>query len=279
MVRSLNAGVSGLEQFQQEMDVIGNNIANVNTTGFKAGRVEFADAFSQTVAEPTAGSSTSASTAGIQVGSGVTTTAIQNLFTPGTIARTNQPTDLAIAGEGFFLVRDPLTSKEYLTRAGNFQLDDQKHLVTTTGLRVQGYSDPGLSTVGDLTIDTTGAPATATLDSWSIDAAGKIQLHLSDKTDFVRGQVLLQSVTAPQMLTKEGNNLYSGFASAGPLAAPAAPGSAGLGRLQGSALELSNVDLANEFAGLITTQRAFQASSRIITSTDLLLQEVVNLVR
>ena len=121
--------------------------------------------------------------------------------------------------------------------------------------------------------------STIPVASYAIDQTGKINVRLSDGTEFVRGQVLLQNFTDPQVLVKEGDNLYSGLSSAGPLATPASPGSSGLGKVESGALELSNVDLANEFASLITTQRAFQANARIITTSDEMLQELLTLKR
>ena len=107
---------------------------------------------------------------------------------------------------------------------------------------------------------------------------------MSDGSDFVRAQILLQNFSDPAALMKEGNNLFSGIGAAGPLggsATPTAavPGTNGLGEIQSGALELSNVDLASEFTNLITTQRAYQANARIITTSDEMLQELVNLKR
>ena len=281
MLNSLNIGLSGLEQFQQEISVIGNNVANISTTGYKSGRVMFADSFSQTLQSSSGGSGVASNTPSVQVGTGVATAAIQNAFTQGPVSATEEPSHLAIKGNGFFVVRDPLTNAEYLTRAGDFRLDSAGRLVTSSGMRVQGYTDSGLSTMGDLVVDATGAPAGATggVNSYSFDAQGKLTVKLSDNTTFVRGQVLMQHVTDPQALFKEGGNLYSGQANAGALAAPAAAGTNGLGTIQGYALEGSNVDLSAELTGLISTQRAFQASSRLITTTDDLMQEIVNLKR
>jgi len=283
MLRSLNSGVSGIQQFQQQLDVIGNNIANVNTTGYKSARVDFADAFSQTLRDSAPGTGALSATTAMQIGTGVTTASIQNQYSQGAVTRTGVGTDLAVTGQGFFLVRDSLTSTTYATRAGDFRLDRNGYLVTNDGFRVQGYSDAGLGTQGDILIDATGAPPTAaagaTVASFTIDPYGKINVRLTDGTEFVRGQILLQNFQDPQALVKEGSNLYSGLSAAGPLATPGAPGSTGLGTVQAGALELSNVDLANEFSTMITTQRAFQASSRIITTSDEILQEIVNLKR
>ncbi|WCJ58222.1 flagellar hook-basal body complex protein [Fontisphaera persica] len=283
MMRSLNSGVSGIQQFQTSMDVIGNNIANVNTVGFKSARISFADAFSQSLRPAAPGSGNTSATPAMQVGTGVTTAAIKNTFLQGALTRTGVATDLGISGEGFFLVRDSLSGATYATRAGDFRLDQNGYLVTNQGLRVQGYADSGLTTLGDIQINATGAPATASptavVENFAVDAEGRITVRLSDGTQFVRGQILLQRFQDPQVLTKEGNNLYANLAAAGPLAQPAAPGTQGLGRVEAGALELSNVDLSNEFAQLITTQRAFQANARIISSSDELLSELVNLKR
>ncbi|HWQ90733.1 MAG TPA: flagellar hook-basal body complex protein [Clostridia bacterium] len=274
MLRSLNSGVSAMQQFQQEMDVIGNNIANVNTTGFKGARVDFADALSQTLQGNGAGGL-------VQVGNGVTTGTITNQFVQGPISSTGTPTDLAISGEGFFTVCDPVSGEAFATRAGDFHVDGAGYVVTATGMRLQGYSDAGLSSLGDIRLDNTGAPggSTANVKSYTFEPDGKLTLNLADGTTFTRAQVLLQHFRSPQALRKEGNNLFSGLAAAGPLSTPTAPKTNGVGFLVGSALEMSNVDLADQFSEMITTQRAFQASARVITTSDELLQELVNLKR
>jgi flagellar hook protein FlgE len=180
-------------------------------------------------------------------------------------------------------VRDTVTNTQYVTRAGDFQVDANGYLVTNTGNRVQGFSDAGLSTTGDIKIDTAGMPATsdpnASMLSYSVDTQGHVIVNLSDGTSFVRGQILLQNFQNPQALVKEGNNLYSSLAAAGPLAAPAPPGTNGLGTIQAGALELSNVDISNEMANLITAQRAFEANAKIVTTSDEMLQTLVNIKR
>jgi flagellar hook protein FlgE len=274
MPLSLNTAVSGLQQFQEQIDVIGNNIANVNTTGFKDARVDFEDVFSQALG----GSSPSN-----QVGMGVTTGAIQNNFSPGTVSTTGVGSDLAITGQGFFVVKDATDSAQYVTRDGTFQLDANGYLVTNGGQRVQGYSDAGLTTLGDLKIDATGAPATAapgaTVKSWSVDSSGKISVTLSDNTTFVRGQVLLQNFSNPGALIKQGANLYVGQQLGG--AAGATHGTRDQWHEHDStgALEASNVDLTAEMTNMITAERAFQANARVITTSDEIMQEVNGLKR
>jgi flagellar hook protein FlgE len=272
MVRSLNSGVSGIQQFQGKLDVIGNNIANSNTLGFKSGRADFEDSFSQSL---------SGGTTNYQIGTGVSTATVRSLFMQGTLSRTLVPTDAAIEGDGFFIVRDPVSSNTFATRAGAFDVDAQGYLVTSDGYRVQGYQDSTLTVRGDIRIDDSGKPAgdTGVYKRYNIDTEGRINVALSTGTTFVRGQILLQRFQNPNALVKEGNNLFTGMDAAGALAQMEAPRTNGLGQILNGYLEMSNVDIANEFTSMITTQRGFQASARIITTTDEMLQEVVNLKR
>lgn len=281
MLTSLSTGVSGLENFQRDMDIIGNNIANVDTYAFKSSRADFADTFSETLRVSSTGSATSNSQPAMQVGSGVTISDVVNDWNQGALNTTGVQTDLAVSGNGFFMVKDALSGVSYATRAGNFQVDANGYLVTSSGLRVQGYSDTTLTTIGDIKIDTTGYTGTTTptpqMSSFTIDQQGRINVNMSDGTSFVRGQVLLQSFQAPQMLVKQGGNLYTGMSAAGPLATPGAPDTGGLGVIQSGALESSNVDLSTEMANMITAQRAFEANSKIITTSDEMLQVLNNL--
>ena len=277
MLRSLDSGISALQQFQQSMDVIGNNIANVDTIGFKGANVQFADSFSQTLsAAGTAGS--------MQIGTGVVTSSIANNFAQGAVSNTGVATDLAVNGNGFFTVKDSVGGATFVTRDGQFKVDPSGYLVTTTGLRVQGYTSfdnsvPPVGTLGDIRINNNVSGSAATITSYGFDTQGKVNVRLSDGTQFVRGQVLLTSYLSPEQLVKEGNNLYSGMTGAGAIVSNGKPGSSGLGTLVASSLEMSNVDLASQMSSLITTQRAFQANAKIITASDEMLQELVNLKR
>ena len=278
MIGSLQTGVSGLQQFQEDLQVIGNNIANVNTNGYKSTSMDFEDQLSQSLAN---GSNP------MQIGEGVATAAINSDFTQGTINTTGNPTDLAISGDGFFVVKDTSSGATFVTRDGQFNLDANGFLVTANGDRVQGFTGSSTSTIGDLQINnataiaalndtTTPAP---TITSYSINAAGQINASLSDNTSGVIGQIVLQNFTNPQGLMKEGENLYTYSATAGPLAAPVAPNSAGLGKIQSFAVESSNVDLATQMADLITAQRSFEANAKIVTTSDEILQDLINLKR
>lgn len=271
MLNSLSTAVTGLQQFQTRIDVIGNNIANVNTTAYKGARITAADTFSETLRE--------ASGQSLQVGSGVSTSSISSVFKEGSLYATGKSTDVAIGGKGFFVVKDPSTGQSFVTRDGSFEFDPQGYLVTQGGLRVQGFSDSSLSARGDLRWVSANAPAGAVAAERSIDGSGRLRVPLGDGTYHTFGQVLLQDFSSPQSLVKAGGNLYGGFGEAGPLAQAVAPGTSGLGSLKVEQLEGSNVDLAQEFSSLITAQRGFQANSRIISTSDEVLQELINLKR
>ncbi|HTS18849.1 MAG TPA: flagellar hook-basal body complex protein [Verrucomicrobiae bacterium] len=282
MLQALTSAVSGLNAFQQEIDVIGNDIANVSTIAYKSATTDLADSFSQTLANSDLGGDSS-----VQIGLGVVTAGIFNQFNQGAINPTGVATDLAISGNGFFVVKDAISGAEFVTRAGDFQLDASGYLVTPGGLRVQGYTDPSLTTLGDIKIDASNMPAAdaavdATMTSYAIDQQGRVDITLSDGTTYVTGQILMQNFSNPNGLVKEGNNLYGGIGVSGPIGGavdptPAAPGTNGMGTIQSGALEQSNVDLSSEFASLIQTQRAFQANARIITTSDEMLQDLVDM--
>lgn len=326
LVASLDTGVSALETFSQGMQVISNNIANVNTIGYKGQTAEYADNFSDLLQQgaPSSASGTGSNLDSLQLGTGVNLQSARSSFAQGTLTSTGSDTDLGISGNGFFTVRDSINNVNYVTRAGDFRLDDQGYLVTSQGYRVQGLNDGSAtydatsvngaltytqtatapSAVGDMKIDfnigigngltnSTGGAFTdaqvaadaPTMKSFTVDAQGNVIIGLSNGDTMVRGQVLLQNFSDPNALTRDGSNLFSNMGAAGPIggvtlsAANNAPGTNGLGSIQVGTQELSNVDLSQQFADMITTQRSFQAGSRIITVSDTLLEEVINLKR
>lgn len=275
MLLSLDSGVSALDQFQQDLNVIGNNIANVDTVGFKSANMQFADALSQTLGANSAGVE--------QIGTGVVTSSITDAFTQGSITSTGVPSNLAIDGNGFFVVQDPSSGEQYVTRDGNFTVNSQGYLVTSTGMYVQGYTSSGgtLGTsTGSIQISSASAPAghtTSAVQSYTIGSNGDVNILLADGTQYTGGQILLQNFTSPTQLTSVGNNLYNGMANAGPLATPGAPSSSGLGTLVSGSLEMSNVDLASQLTALITAQRGFEANAQTVTTSNEVLQDLVNL--
>lgn len=273
MLRSMYSGVSGMRGFQTKLDVIGNNIANVNTVGFKAGRVMFKDIMSQTVSGVTA--PVDAESGGInakQIGLGVSIGSIDTLHTGGSAMTTNNPLDLRIDGDGFFLVK--LTADQdvpFLTRAGDFHLDAARQLVTSDGLLVCNAD-------GDIL-----EPIDPEVTAFSISANGMIVQKMNTGETLEGAQIGVTKVTNPEGLEKIGGNLYRVTLNAvadGELEYTN-PNNAelGTGAIVAGQLEMSNVDLTGEFTEMIVAQRGFQANSRIITTSDEVLQEVVNLKR
>jgi flagellar hook protein FlgE len=280
LIGTMGSGVSALRTFEKGLEVIGNNIANVNTTGYKSAQTKYADSFSNVLKRSAGGAAVT------QVGSGVELAGISTNFSQGSLSTTGNPTDLGISGNGFFRVKNPTDGTDYATRAGDFRFDDNGYLVTPAGLRVQGLTGTGLATVGDIKLGT--PPTGQQLRSAVIDPNGSVVEYYSDGSASTNNQILLQNYTDKTALVKEGGNLYTGMIAAGPVGAASgsialksdgtnSPTSNGLGSIQAGTLELSNVDLTDEFANLITTQRSFQAGSRIITVSDTVLEDIVNL--
>jgi len=281
----MGSGVSALRTFMKGLEVIGDNIANVNTTGYKASEAKYADSFSNILQRSSPSGTGNGNTPAIGVGTGVTLSGINTNFNQGSLASTGKITDLGISGNGFFHVKNPIDGTEYASRAGDFRWDDQGFLVTAQGYRVQGATGAGLSTVDDIKLGT--PPSGAERQSVSIDKLGNVVEFYSDGSSATTNQLLLQNYNDTSALVREGNNLYSGLLAAGPIGAASggsaldatanAPGTNGLGSIQSGTLELSNVDLTDQFANLITTQRSFQAGSRLVTVSDTVLEDIVNL--
>lgn len=329
MLRSMFSGVSGLKSFQTKLDVIGNNISNVNTYGFKKERTIFKDLISQTQAGASAPSATRGGVNAIQVGLGSQLAAIDTVHNPGSMQSTGRTLDLAISGDGFFMVADsaadaaptpddmedltqnPLladgfTNIQY-TRAGNMYMDkygylvngDGKYLVGvanenlyaevdpdaesmsdddradlaqgTDNLYVDGQITPAAGTTGPLRIPTNAQSMSISQDGsvYYVDVNGKLQFA---------GQALLAKFPNASGLEKTGSNYFQMSANSGdPLVQVGTQ--AGIGSVNSSFLEMSNVDLSEEFTEMIVAQRGFQANSRIITTSDEILQELVNLKR
>ena len=313
MERSLETGASGIRQFQVALDTIGNNLANINTTSYKAGRVDFSDTLLQTLKPGTGDTANASGTAPIQVGNGAQVSSIETDFSQGAIDQTGVSTDLAINGDGYFLVKNTASPSQevYATRAGDFHVDDNGYLVNSLGYRVQGQTTPQASNTqfptlngqfvsasSDILMSNAssavlqaappngpGLPpssATAGISAINIDSSGNINVLLTDGSQYIRGQIALVRFNNPQALLKEGNNLYSGLTAGGPSVAisKGAPAqSDSLGKIESGSLEISNVDISREFTNLITAQRALQANAKVVTASDDVLQQVIGVVR
>ena len=413
MLRSMYSAISGLQAHQARLDVIGNNIANVNTVGYKASRMTFKEIFSQTIKGASAPQGNGGGTNPQQIGLGVAIASIDTLFTRGGAQRTDNPTDLSIDGNGFFIVSNG--ESILYTRAGNFSFDSNGNLVTPDGYKVLGWmstdgktvntdtgnlvpinlknwfgmepstttqleiggnlnastginqsisyniivydtqggshvatitftrqdpntwnwsvtsQDPYISSVdgsGTITFGSDGKIAPNTQTSWTLNfnmntqltnaQIGPVNIDLSKLTMFstetdlrelskngneagalqsinidkygvvsgiysngrkqVIGQIALADFQNPMGLEKVGNTMFINTVNSGEPMIGAA-GSGTRGSINPGTLEMSNVNLANEFVDMITTQRGFQANAKVITVSDEMLQDLVNMKR
>lgn len=284
MLRSLFAGISGLRVNQTMLDVTGNNIANANTTGFKSSTTVFQDTLSQMLTNASSAGTARGGTNPMQVGLGVQVGGIATNFGQGSSQITGRGSDLMLQGDGFFVVRQG--SENLYTRAGAFNFDNQGSLVTASGNRVQGYAldAAGNATGGlvDVTQDTASlspaVPAGVELTSWGIGADGKLRGVFSDGVQRDMAQLAVADFTNPMGLEKIGETSFRVSANSGDPQL-GVPGEGGNGKVLAGALEMSNVDLAAEFTNLILAQRGFQASSRVITTSDSVLEDLVNIKR
>ncbi|WP_342542758.1 flagellar hook-basal body complex protein [Paenisporosarcina sp. FSL H8-0542] len=274
MLRSMYSGVSGMKGFQTKLDVIGNNISNVNTIGYKKSTINFQDLLSQNLS----GSGVNS----MQVGLGSMTSAINVIHNPGSFMTTGVGSDVAINGDGFFVVQDPTvpansTADRYLTRAGNFVVNAQGNLVTSQGYNVIGRREPVTNPAiyEPIKIDSN------TYESFSINLLGEVVGKDANGTETIIASIAIAQPDNPAGLNKSGGSLYELTSKADSQTLTQMIGTATTNNVEvGSGmLEMSNVDLTEEFTEMIIAQRGFQANSRTITTSDEILQEVVNLKR
>lgn len=331
MIKGMYAGISGMKSQQTKLDVIGNNLANVGTTGFKSSRVVFKDMLYQNSSNAVGASNNLGGSNAKQVGLGVSIGSIDRIMAQGMMQPTGRALDVAMDGDGFFMVaKGPVAHQDddieldtdgtiqdaggreiFYTRDGSLSLDSEGYLVTSSGERVLGYSmesngtqgmeadgkinfidseDPDLESAEGL--KTLRIPDSVKMNdgttrkvmSYSIGKDGLITAVVEGGEIAVLGQLATASFKNPEGLEAVGNNMYLNSSNSG---APLV--SSGFGAdpddvrtngdiIQGM-LEMSNVDIAEQFTDLIVTSRAFQASSKIISTSDEILQDVVNLKR
>jgi flagellar hook protein FlgE len=285
MLRSLFAGISGLRVNQTMLDVTGNNIANANTAGFKASSTVFSDTLTQMLTASSApnGAGGLGGSNPIQVGLGVQVAATNTNFNQGSAQSTGRPTDLMLNGDGFFVVQRG--NDTTYTRAGAFTFDANHDLVTPGGGYVQAYpmnaaTPPAADTTAGLIKVTlpTDDGAGNDLQSYEIGRDGKVTCTFSDGGKQVIAQIAIADFANPMGLAKVGETSFAETTNSGPAVADIS-GTGTRGTMTAGQLEMSNVDLAAEFTNLILAQRGFQASSRIITTSDQVLEELVNIKR
>ena len=260
-MRALSIAATGMLAQQTNVEVIANNLANMNTTGYKAQRAAFQDLLYQNVQAAGAQSSDTGTllASGIQLGAGVRTAAVYRVTKAGDMKNTSNPYDVAINGSGYFRIQMPDGTDAY-SRDGNFQLSPEGQLVTQQGYTVQ----PGIA-----------IPATAT--AVTINTQGQVQATIP-------GQVATQTVGQLELtrfpneagLKALGDNLYSETASSGGPQA-GVPGSTGYGTIQQYFLETSNVDAVSEITSLIAAQRAYEMNSKVISTADQMMAETAKL--
>ena len=334
MMRSLYSGVYGLRSHQTRMDVIGANISNVNTIGFKGSRVTFRDVLYQTMGTPSAASD-EPMRGGVnptQIGLGVTITSIDVLNTRAGPQTTDRPHDVYVDGEGYFAVYNPGDGQVYYTRVGDFNFDPRGNLVDGNGNFVMGFrpeepiplgDEGGLGDTDDMEFPGMFVPggtdpeafnewlgeaigetidespwllnvnfgdeelySTQRIQQIGIGPDGTITAYVSGMGDDEEGAAQLMTLGRIYLfkfpnndgLQQVGNTYLLPTSNSG-YPAVVIPGTNGTGKTNTSRLEMSNVELAREFTDMIITQRGFQANSRIITVSDEMLQELVNLKR
>ena len=260
MLRSLHIARTGLDSHQMQLDVISNNLSNVSTTGFKRSRALFEDLLYQVIRQPGAQSSQQTQLpSGLQIGVGVRPVATERIHTQGSLQQTGNALDVAINGRGFFQVLMPDGSTAY-TRDGSFQMDSQGTLVTASGFAVQ----PNISIPADAQVIAIGRDGTV-----SVTQPGMA-------TPTTLGQLQLASFVHPAGRQSLGENLFAETAASG---APQVntPGTNGLGGLNQSFVETSNVNVAEELVNMIIAQRAYELNSRAITTADQMLQRLTQI--
>jgi flagellar hook protein FlgE len=282
MLRSLFAGISGLRVNQTMLDVTGNNIANANTIGFKSSNTVFQDTLSQMLTSGSAPSGGLGGTNPIQVGLGVQVAATNTNFNQGSNQTTGRATDMMLNGDGMFVLQRG--NETTYTRAGAFGWDENGTLVSPGGGRVQGYTTfdaAGVHTGGlsdiKLPADNGGTPP-SDLASYEIGRDGKLTCTFEDSSKTVVAQVAIADFNNPMGLARSGETSFTVTANSG-AAELGVVGEGSRGTLSTGSLEMSNVDLAAEFTNLILAQRGFQASSRVITTSDQVLEDLVNIKR
>ncbi|GLH74558.1 flagellar basal-body rod protein FlgG [Geothrix limicola] len=262
MMRAMWSAAAGMNVQQFNMDTISNNLANVNTTGYKKARAEFQDLLYQTVnLAGTSSSNNSTIPSGIQMGHGAKLQSLQRQYTTGNLRQTGNRFDMAIEGDGFFKVTTPDGTLAY-TRDGSFTTDQNGALVNSSGYLM----DPQITIPQD-TLSVTVAPD----GTVSVTQTGQTQPQ-------VVGQITITHFVNPTGLNQLGRNLMQPTLASGD-AIDGVPGTDGLGTINQGSLEVSNVDVAEEMVNMIIGQRAYEANSKTIQTVDNMLSLVNNLKR
>ncbi len=262
MIRSLYTAATGMIAQQLNLDVIANNLANVNTTGFKKSKADFQDLMYQIIEEPgTTANQAGTSPNGIQIGLGTRTASVGKIHSQGDFQSTENPLDLAIEGDGFFQVTLPNGDTAY-TRAGSFKLNETGQIVTADGFLLNPAITIPADTIG-ITISTDGKVSVK-------------QPGVATATEL--GQLQIARFQNPAGLRAKGRNLFEETESSG-AATLGNPGETGIGTIAQKFLEGSNVSVVEEIVQMVTGQRAYEANSKVIQTADSLLTIAISTKR
>jgi flagellar hook protein FlgE len=278
LIKGFSTALTAIKANSQLVDVTSNNISNVNTVGFKGQRADFADLFSQTIRSASAPSPLRGGLDQLQIGSGVQVDQIITDENQGSLNVTGGVTDMAIQGEGFFRLMDATGNDVRYTRAGDFHLDRNGDLIGQSGFFVCGRTDTNLDGVITAADSITKINIPSTARSVSIGQDGTVSYIDPAGVLQTAGQIVTAEFNNPAGLERLGSNMWSVAQDSGPenVNFPTQNGSGSI--IQGS-LESSNVDLASEFVHLVEGQRGFQAATRVVTTGDDMLQELMNMKR
>ncbi len=261
MIRALWTAASGMQAQQLNIDVISNNLANVNTTGFKKSRADFQDVMYQSVKTTGSPSTSSTQTAGIEIGLGTTPAAVTKVFTAGNITQSGNELDMAIEGDGFFQIQMPDGTTTY-TRSGSFKRDGQGRVVTSDGYPLM----PEMVVPNNTTKISVGSDGTVAV----------VQSGQSSATTI--GTIQLATFQNPAGLSSMGRNLYQVTDASGD-ATTGTPGQNGIGAISQGFLEMSNVNVMEEMVNMIVSQRAYEINSKAVQAADEMLQQANNMKR
>lgn len=255
MIKSLANGASGMRAQQTKMDIIGNNIANVQTTAYKRSKPNFSEMVRQALGDqgiPAAESPRPSEGSGVQVVS------IQRVLDQGNLLETKRQLDLAIEGRGYFKVLSP-DDTEFYTRDGSFLMNSEGMIVTASGYTLET----------DFTLD-------PEVVAFTVDTKGNVRTRLADGSEEEAGKIELYTFAAPEALRAEGNNLFTETEASGEAVA-GEPGEEGFGVIRQGYLESSNVELTQEMVSMIEAQRAYSLNARTIQTADQMWSQANNL--
>ena len=288
MMSGMYAAISGLDAHQTMLDVTANNLANVDTVGYKAQSAQFSDELSQLIAAGTSANGYSAGTNPLQVGLGTQVGSIDNVLTAGGTQTTGNPTDVLVQGNGWLRVANgnvsttpPAFDATQYTRAGNLTFNASGYLCTQTGQYVLGYGATQNASTGTYSANTAGGANNPIIvppgsTNVTIGADGSVNYQTPSGTSVTAGYISLATFPNQAGLQRNGGSLWSATAASGAETA-GQPSTAGYGQTISGELEQSNVDMGTEFTNMIQAERGYQANASTITTADQMMQTVVQM--